>query len=388
MVFNRRWRETLNVLAGEGGFAVYGVKGFSARSRRVAKYAVNSIAHFLCGSRDVCEAKILVYTVGANQLRLRSRYGSKYFGEGAFFVNHPKLKTGLSGAGSPYISFASLTRQLSYLLFYLISGKKRGLNLFFISYQGAIEKYVESHVNGVLKFFCFNDQIYECSSLILAIRRCTSGRSVVVQHGLVLSHRFYFPVNADEFWAWGELSRRYFSSRVGSEFKLVGRFPDDIEKFEGEFNGCLNGVNDFRLLIAPSYDKNEVMRLLEAGLKLRGRVNVSVFLKLHPATKNVTPIELFCSRNRVVVLGIEEEMGVLAERVDGLLTSFSTSVLDFLLIGKPVFVERFNVVDDFPSREYCFSASDVLSVASDDFFDRMSSMNEGRIKFLREAINV
>lgn len=384
--FHREWRETLGVLAGEGGFAVYKETSLLARLRRVAKYGVNSVSHFLKGSRSECAAKVLVYAVGANQSRLRSRYGVQYFGSDALFVDHPKLGGVRDRIGAPCIGFSELMRHLYLLSIYLVRGKKRDLSLFFLAYQKSMEAYVNSCMAGVREFYCFNDQIYECSSLILSLRRKGECKSVVIQHGLILRHQYYFPVNADEFWAWGRLSGRNYSNRYRlglGGFVIKGRFPSDLEYWKSARSGCLE--EGASILIAPSYDISEVARLLELTKAAVGSV-CKIYLKPHPSTKGMVEVRGLCRKYGVELVPKEREMGDLALEMDAMVTSFSTSVIDFLILKKLVFVEKFHVIDDFPSPDYCYSLSEISRMAVDSCLG--ADRRLGAERFLAEAIGL
>jgi hypothetical protein len=80
-------------------------------------------------------------------------------------------------------------------------------------------------------------------------------------------------------------------------------------------------------------------------------------------------------------------MEMLAERRDALITYNSTSAVDFLLRGKPVFFVDPHSGDEFPSMAYGLRFTDLEDfVVSCDF--GLSNHNKARLQFLKRTLNV
>lgn len=353
------FRETIVRLAGEGNFSIYKKSTPKQRAYLGLKLLLNSVAFWLGGQNKEVSAVNIFYVKGQNQCRLH-KHANLAFREAkeesmtliqpdwSWWQRKDNFSRWFKMEGK-YVS-----AQLYLIASYVLLGEKKYLNLYFLSYQTAIEEGIRKFGTKIEFFLCYNDQTYEASSIILALKRLTSAKTVVFQHGLILSPSFYFPVNADEFWAWGELSKRsYFARCKKSRFIVKGRYLED-RIIRRECVADLIEPGQPRILIAPSHVLQEIIDLVASTLKsVEGlRVPYKVAIKLHPATKLKIFIIMYCGVRNISVEPIRSEMEDVVGRFDAIATRNSTSAVEFLLRGKAVFVDIFDSSRIFPSLEY------------------------------------
>lgn len=315
---------------------------------------------------------LLTKEIGAVELRILRQKSCVLQGDGYF----------------PGIPMASFLKQCAILFGLLLTGKERFLNLFYIDFYSAIEKLVRQRCGSVSNFICYNDQPFDMAAVVLAFKKSTGVNTIVVQHGLILNSAFYFPVNAHDFWAWGELSKENFAARDNNAGIVIkGRYLEDSTRLVKA--RCLQLSSQVSILVAPSHIHAEVTGLLtilsSVISQLRNTTVPRVAIKLHPATKLNFLIKRFCRSIFPGIVFETEDMDVLAEKYDVLLTKNSTSAVDFMLLNKPIFFSNFMHNGKFPSGSYGMPVErlgDFLSGVS------MPCLNNNRITFLREALNV
>ena len=84
----------------------------------------------------------------------------------------------------------SLRDQLYFLLLMLITGKRRYLNLYFLEFYSSIEALVENDLADITNLICLNDQPFDVAAIVEALNRRGNCRTIVIQHGLILSPQF------------------------------------------------------------------------------------------------------------------------------------------------------------------------------------------------------
>lgn len=380
----------LRHVAGEGGYHPYRQLKKNRRFFLFLKYLKTSLSYFF-GRGAVADSAVVCFVKGGNQLRhhkytasLRASRGC----EGSLFVD----ASGLSSDEKllPRFGWGAIVRQFFFLVLMLLSGRKRFLSLYFVEFYEAIEKSVGIGFSGVDVFVCYNDQPYDVAAIVCALNAAGVCKTIVIQHGLILSERFYFPANAKEFWAWGELSTLHYRSKSDiSKVIVTGRYLDDSQKKEGRFIEVERG-RALKVLVATSFFHAEFKDVVEACLEAidgldKGMIDLGY--KLHPATK-------MKSRLRSWVAGLNdrfvervESMEALAGEYDVLVTLNSTSAIDFLLAGKPVFFRDFNSAGDFPSHSYGFKLHELRDFLCGKLSD-VESKNSGRICIINDVLNV
>lgn len=384
----------VRTLAGEGNFHAYKLLDRGARLFLVAKYLRTSLNYWRGRRTPSTEMPTsIAYIKGANQLRhyneTRSLIESRIGAVEPYFETNPSLP---NARILPRISTKGLIQQIWFLLLMLVSGRRRYLNQYYIAFYEELHDVLSPEAfSNVRNFVCFNDQPYDAAALVLIFRTFDSCRTIVLQHGLILSPQFGFPTNAHEFWAWGHASLKYFKSRSpDTQLIVTGRRMTDAIVKSVEFRTRQPG-DVVSLVIAPSFYHNEIMalvkRVAQSKLVIR-EVNAKLVLKLHPATKF-----RFLIRFRVwqVAPWIHEEtssMDALANLHSGLITMNSSSSVDFLLRGKPVFFESMDEVFGFPSRKYGFVAGDLEPYVIQRNSTAIGRKNIGRIKFLKDYLHV
>lgn len=379
----------LRVLAGEGKFHLYRQLKQGRRVFIFAKLMLTTLSYFR-GRGERVGATAVSFVKGVNQLRYYKYARAQLEDEfGAIQLFVPTPFPDVSGVSMlPRVGLISVLQQAFFLLCLLITGKRRYLNLYLLSFAVAINRVVNEGMSQVNTFICFNDQPYDVAAIVYALNRRNDVRTIVIQHGLILSEEFYFPCVAKEFWAWGELSRRHFRSwSSGSKMLVKGRYVSD-KKDKSSVNVFPNKWEGVSILVAPSFFHSDVKELLEIlcrSLQGDARERARVAIKFHPATKFLWLLKGWCKKT-VPWIGEEfSPMEVLADRYDLLVTKDSTSALDFLLRGKPVFFQNLQDGPDFPSELY---GLDVRNIS--DIFGGVlvGGKNSARLKFIESSLNV
>lgn len=373
----------LRTVAGEGNRHCYNLLRSGRRAFLFAKYFLTSLSYFR-GHAGECPAGAVAFIKGQNQLRHHNNLVS-------FLRTELGPIQALSAAGEVEgcraigrMTAGDFIQQLRYLVLLLASGRKRYLSLYFLAFSGAMERLVSRDFGSVTSFVCYNDQPYDVAAILYALHQNPNCRTIVVQHGLVLNEKFYFPTVAREFWAWGELSRKYYSSRSGiGKLYVKGRFPTDgVVKSEALDSQAIRSI-----LVAPSFFHQEIKELVRRlDSQTPDKSTLRIAIKLHPATKLQWFLKLWF-RLHAPWLGRETaNMESLAENYDALATKNSTSAVDFFLRRKAVFFDRPGPGLVFPSLEYGFELGDIGSVLNGRRGG--ATKDVAREIFIRNSLNV
>lgn len=381
----------MRTLAGEGDFHCYRLLDSGRRLFLFTKYTLVSVSYFL-GKGGRATHKTIVFVKGGNQLRHQKRVARQLqgeFGDVQLFTASP-LHNEIEQHTIPRFSFLEFMQQLTFLLLMLLTGKRRYVNLYLIAFESAIARVVARGLKDIKNFICFNDQPYDVAAILYALHSRGKCRTVVIQHGLVLNEKFYFPSLAKEFWAWGELSRQHYRSRdPAAKILIKGRYSEDEKNKQEQFRVPTGDV-PLRVLVAPSFLHDEAKRiLLSLSSVISDEIAKKIILaiKFHPATKLPVSLRYWCKRHLPLLVEEFETMEVLAEKYDVLVTKNSTSSIDFLLRGKPVFFLSPRRDDEFPSRAYGFTIQELeLLIRSSSLPD--GGKNSARKKLLKIALNV
>lgn len=378
--------ELLRVLAGEGSFHIYRL----LRERRLflfAKCLLTTLA-YLRGKGAKTSARSIVFVKGSNQLRYFRHAQLQLadeLGDLQLYTSTPFTKQ-TDAFLLPRISGRAFANQATLLFLMLLTGKRRYLNLYLLAFASAMRTAVDVGFRNIESFVCFNDQPFDVAAILHALHRHQGRRTIVVQHGLILTQSFYFPTIAKEFWAWGELSRQHYRARAkNAQFIIKGRYRDDAVKMAKDFISP-SSDRPLRILIAPSYFHDDVRALVSQVSELTKREDrrFTASIKFHPATKLKFLLIRWCKTHGSWLNEESAPMEELSERFDVLITKDSTSAVDFLLRGKPVVFSKLKADQSFPSHQYGFSSE------SDPFLpaDLIESKNIHRKCFLKSALNV
>jgi len=381
----------LRILAGEGDFHCYRLLKLGRRGFLFSKYLLTTLSYFK-GTGGCATTRTIAFVKGGNQLRYHRHVAEQLesdFGEVQLFTSS-RLSVCPASLMLPRLSVLDVLLQFYFLLLTLLTGRRRYLNLYFLAFEAAIVKTVGTGFQAVETLICYNDQPYDVAAILHALHDHDTCRTIVIQHGLVLSEKFYFPSIAREFWAWGELSRTHYCARDQfSRILIKGRYNEDVIIKRDNF--IVPGAGKpLRILVAPSYFHDEVKQTLESlGNMLSGEfgVKASVAIKFHPSTKFAGLLKLWCVRCAPWMSEEIEPMEELADKYDVLVTKNSTSAVDFLLRGKPVFFLEPRSDEEFPSISYGFKLEQ-LSPLLTNFSTDLCNKNASREKFLRLALNV
>lgn len=156
---------------------------------------------------------------------------------------------------------------------------------------------------------------------------CFPGKSFILQHGLIMDKRFYYPIYADYFLAWGIKSRELL--RNSKKVVITGTYKF---RFISEANESINDFNKILFCIS-SLDNNKVQTKIDNLLELSSKSNRQLAVKCHPGSQFDIQYwkKLYSSTN---VLFYQEE---LLENLDFDLAVVenSTVIIDLSALNKP-----------------------------------------------------
>lgn len=359
-------REILRFLAGEGGYAIYRRSALFDRFLILLQFLNVILSSAIFGSVSGCLPTQLAYVKGANQLRLYKRARSLLNRHGY----HPVLRVqpdlrwrgGVSrDARWPRLFCKDVIKLLCPITAYLFLGKKRYLNLFFLNYFRRIHaRLVDAGGANVETLVTFNDQQFEAAAVILSIKKLSGAKTITLQHGIIVSPRFYFPSLSDEFWAWGEAVREHFCAyNTSAKLVIVGRFLDDYKTYRRSPCAIANPPS-LQMLVVPSHKHREILCLTKTAAKIRNSMGgfAQIAIKLHPNTKFKFAVRSIALLSALHCEYDSADISDLAGSYDVILTKNSTSAVDFVLRGKIVFVSCTGLLPDFLSENIAFMIED------------------------------
>lgn len=382
-------RRALRILAGEGHFHYYRLLKSGRRSFLFIKFFLTTWLYFR-GRGEPATKPTVAFVKGLNQLRYHhhvAQHLEREFGELQLYACNKLAENRVL----PKISAPDMLLQLKFLVLMLLTGKRRYLDLYWLAFSDAIQKAVDYGLHGIKTFVCYNDQPYDVAAVIHALQKRGGCRTIVIQHGLVLNEKFYFPSVANEFWAWGEASRQHYRSwNPLAQILIKGRYIEDSHKKQEHYMLPESGKHT-RILVAPSFyheEVKEIIAILRNTLTGKETRKISVAIKFHPATKFRRLLKFLCL---TLTPWLKEEtapMETLSETYDILITKNSTSAVDFLLRGKPVFFLDPHIDSSFPSLSYGFELKQLNTLLLEREETSLKIKNEGRQQFLESALNV
>ena len=345
------------------------------------------------GSGNKPEGSAVAFIKGPNQLRLHRRTAKMRFdrlGEvEAFATQTPDSEM----KRLPRHRTNEFIRLLVYALLILVFGRKRDLSLYLLTFSRATQRIVDNHLRSVETFICYNDQPFDVSAIIYALNRRRDCKTIVLQHGIIVSPSFYFPTIAREFWAWGEESKQSYSTRCSAGSLVVtGRYSNDTEQKAMVYRSPIS-ESRVVVLVAFSFDHEEIQGGLRYLSNLveqidKRQIDRPVFqFKFHPATKQRSAFAASLLARSTWLTTVEGDMEDLAQAADALITFNSTSAVEFLLRGKPVVFIDPSSGGAFPSASYGLNSDEFIrAIASNDV--DLSRKNVARLEFLKATINV
>lgn len=380
-------KQSLRVVSAEGRYSYYRVLREGKRLFLVLKLSFTSFQFFKNRGYKL-KAKHLVYIKGMNQLRFHQYINpslEEEFGKIDVMTSSVK-KDDISKNQFPGFSLKELVWQITYLILLLLTGKKRYLSLYFLSFTSSIERVANTVLRDISTFICYNDQPYDVAAILWSLKTNINCRTITVQHGLILNHSFYFPANTQEFWGWGGLSLQHFRSK-NPEGRLVikGRYLSDKQEKKELLDAAFSS-NIKRILIAPSFNHNEIKNLIREVYKVMKYKKITIAIKFHPATKFKFNLMMWMMFMRHAFVVESKNIEELASEYDALVTKNSTSSIDFFLKGKPVFFLSCSDGYTFPSNKYGYSINELKSYITGNL--DLKEKNQERLSFLRNALNV
>lgn len=153
------------------------------------------------------------------------------------------------------------------------------------------------------------------------------GTSIVLQHGLIMDKRFYYPIYADYFLAWGERSKKLLEND-----KKV--FVTGTYKFQFDHaSEAKKRINRTMLFCISSLDNNVVKEKIDCLLEISLKLEITLAVKCHPGSQfNVEHWKNIYSDTNIIFY--QEE---LLENLffDLAITENSTIIMDLLALKKP-----------------------------------------------------
>lgn len=382
----------VRVLASEGNYHMYRQLSEGRRIFLAAKLAYVALGYWR-GHGEQPSLRQIALIKGPNQRRLHRRIAglrNLKIGPIEEFVDYAPRQ----GAKQlPRFGIGETLSLLGLVARVLLMGRVRDLSLYLLFFFRVAQKFVNRNLSGVDTFLCYNDQPFDVAAFVHALERRGGCRTIVIQHGLILSPTYYFPTNAREFWAWGEASKKHFSTRNRNGNLIVtGRYAGDLQLKADAFH-VVEKMFPAKVLAAFSFDHEEIYRGVDAIAKLRSTLplyqidRLKFRLKIHPATKRTRKLRSLVKKRADWLEVVDGDMEDLAASSDMLVTVNSTSAIDFMLLGKPTFFVGELKGDSYPSSNYGFNMSDFSTVLEHDP-RLLEDKNAGRLNFLRESINV
>lgn len=377
----------------EGKRHIYSLLKGRGRLLLVIKLVLMTLKYMQLKSDKKLINSSLVFINGINQQRLYANYKNKLLneiGEHDVIFFHQVKYFSITMVVS---NFFSIIKLFSLAAMLLITGRRRNLNEMLANLIEIIGAFFDSRLLNIENFVCFNDQPFDMAYLnkLFDCRSCVN--TVVIQHGLILTPRFYFPINAKQFWSWGENAKIKAPKGSLSKFIIHGRYLSDSEKKSEYFNIGLSKKDNVKILIAPSFSYSEIFKILKKikNIIQYNKASTEVYIKLHPATKMQSFLKVFISLQWKELRFENNDMEVASDIYDCLFTKNSTSAIDFLLRGKPVYFSELKS-NDFPCKTYGFTFED-YSDKNCDASDEVKSIaihekNESRLKLIYGELNV
>lgn len=376
-------------MASEGQYHLYR-QLFQGRRLFISLKLASTAFRYWYGKGHSVDSRHIAFIKGSNQERhhkYTEAMRSVRIGPLESFSNDPS-----SGNSKrfPRIRTREFIVLLSLALLILLFARRRTLSMFLLIFYKSAQRIISNDLEDVEVFLCYNDQPFDVAAFVYGLAHHNDCRTIAIQHGLILSPKFYFPTNSREFWAWGELSREHFTSRhCRGRIEITGRYDDDIHHYRPSYVP-LQERQMIKALIAFSFKAEEIIY----GIKTLDRIRTSdssdffskleFFLKFHPSTKNMKKI-LFSIRSHLSwIKVVYDDMEILSERNDILVTLNSSSAIDFLLRGKRVFFVDIRNDNVFPSHHHGFP----LSKINDPEVYNCDEYNKIRRRFLSYALNI
>jgi len=195
-----------------------------------------------------------------------------------------------------------------------------------------------------------------------AVRYCSQKgvTSIILQHGIPQPHSLhaFVPFEGDYFLTWGEYSKRYLIDNEFPENKIVvtgGMNFDEIinllvnKKAVSEKIGADPEKNWVIFTMQGSVGGFPTQEELEAGLitvvkEIRNYKNIQLIIKPHPEQRKELIYRTLGDLARFVVITDYTETSEIIKASDALITYFSSTALDALVLHKPILL--INLSDD------------------------------------------
>lgn len=214
-------------------------------------------------------------------------------------------------------------------------------------------------------------------------------KTIVLQHGLILDKRFYYPIRASKFYAWGQRTKDNLNNNDKVEITGTYKFDDLIKKSRKDLLYNNNGTKKIMYFVS-SLDRDKTMGEISILCDfVKKNSYYELLVKDHPGSL----FEKINNKINDLEFTVYKEKKIFEIDFDLAVVGDSTVVLDLALFKKPfVYFEKtfgyFNVYRDLflsasNEEELCYN---ILNYESFDFNNVFLKLYENELNGLKCSI--
>lgn len=232
----------------------------------------------------------------------------------------------------------------------------------------AFSKYLDCLESETKCFVLMTDHNFFSS----IIAQNTKVKSCVIQHGLMQGLKYYYPIRADYFFAWGKGSAALLD--FADNIIETGSF-----KFSSFKQTTKKDNYESILYCVSSLDEQAVIERIQATLNVAKRFSLTLRVKLHPGSMSKATAIVRALKKENIVFYKEEKLNQIP--FDLAVTEDSTIVLDFACGGMPFII--FDEKDGY-FRKY----QELLPIVTteEQLQDLMAHLNSFDFETIRERL--
>lgn len=214
---------------------------------------------------------------------------------------------------------------------------------------GYFKKYL-SNCTNINKCYLMTDHHFFSS--IIAMELC---ETYVIQHGLVLDKRFYYPIRATYFCAWGKHTKELLNN--DSKVLVTGTMKFSV------YNAIRSTDKEIRSILycISSLNDSEVENKIKIIYSIAKEKNIKLLVKCHPGSMFDVNIWKRKFENTDIVFYKEEKLFDIA--FDLAISENSTINIDFVSMNKPfvIFDKEKGYFDKYKNLvPICYTKEDLL----------------------------
>lgn len=200
------------------------------------------------------------------------------------------------------------------------------------------EKLPNRMMNVLIRYYIrYLDQISDMDAFFLLMSdhhffstvtaACYERKSAVLQHGLVMDKRFYYPIRAGHFFAWGEKSKKLLNN--DERVTVTGTYKFGFAK---NMDSDFTEVKDILFCIS-SLDKKIVKDKIDCLYKLAQKHRFHLSVKCHPGS--LFKVDYWKSLYKDTDISFYQEELLRTIKFDLAVPEGSTIIIDLLAMNKP-----------------------------------------------------